>query len=109
MAYDNKLLGKDPQPAHMSDYFAGPGDNQGVHINSGIFNRAFYLAAMDIGTETAGLLWYESLKKLWSTAVFNDAVEVIVETARELTRDKKTPLGTTQHVRAAFKAVGLPT
>jgi Zn-dependent metalloprotease len=52
-AYDNPTLGVDPQPAHMSDYYAGPGDNQGVHINSGIPNRAFYLVAIEIGTGPA--------------------------------------------------------
>lgn len=44
-AYDDPVLGTDPQPAHMRDYYAGPSDNYGVHINSGIPNRAFALAA----------------------------------------------------------------
>ena len=52
-AYDNELLGKDPQPAHMSNFVELPdtedGDNGGVHINSGIPNKAFYLAAVGIG------------------------------------------------------------
>ena len=45
----------DPQPAHMDDYQDLPDDNDprndngGVHINSGIPNRAFYLAATAIG------------------------------------------------------------
>lgn len=107
-AYDNSLLGKDPQPAHMKDYFTGPEDNQGVHINSGIFNKAFYLAAMEIGTDKATLIWFAALQKLWATAQFNDAVQVIVECARLLTRDGKVPLGSPQKIRAAFRAVGLP-
>jgi Zn-dependent metalloprotease len=108
-AYDNDLLGKDPQPAHMKDYFAGPEDNQGVHINSGIPNKAFYLVSMEIGTDKAALIWYSALLKLWATANFNDAVVKTVEAARELTKAKKVPLGSTQRVRAAFKEVGLPT
>ncbi|GAB4463544.1 MAG: M4 family metallopeptidase [Elainellaceae cyanobacterium] len=108
-AYDNDLLGKDPQPGHMSDYFSGPEDNFGVHINSGIPNKAFYLTAMEIGTDNAALIWFSALQKLWPTAQFDDAVAVIVTAARELTRDGKVPLGSTQVVRAAFKAVGLPT
>jgi Zn-dependent metalloprotease len=108
-AYDHKLLGKDPQPAHMKDYYAGPEDNQGVHLNSGIPNRAFYLVSMEIGTDKAALIWYEALLKLWATATFNDAVAKTVEAARELTRAGKVPLGSTQRVRAAFKEVGLPT
>lgn len=108
-AYDNSLLGKDPQPDHMRDYYAGSDDNQGVHINSGIPNKAFYLVAMRIGTDKGALLWYESLKKLWATAKFNDAVGVIVDTARILTRDGKIPLGSPQIVRSSFREVGLPT
>lgn len=108
-AYDNPLLGKDPQPSHMKDYYDGSEDNGGVHINSGIFNKVFYLVAMAIGTDKATLIWYNSLLKLWRTANFNDAVSVIVEAARLLTKDGKVPLGSTQTVRAAFKSVGLPT
>lgn len=108
-AYDNALLGKDPQPGHMNDYYAGPADKQGVHINSGIPNKAFYLVAMAIGTDKAALIWYHALQNLWATANFNEAVGVIVESARVLTKDGQVPLGSTQTVRAAFKAVGLPT
>lgn len=108
-AYANSLLGKDPQPAHMNDYYTGPADNRGVHINSGIPNKAFYLAARDIETDKAALIWYTALQKLWATADFNDAVGVIVESARILVKDGKVPLGSPQTVRAAFAEVGLPT
>lgn len=67
-AYDDPLLGKDPQPAHMDDYVRGIDDNGGVHINSGIPNRAFYLAATKIGGfawEGAGLIWYAALTSPW--------------------------------------------
>jgi Zn-dependent metalloprotease len=107
-AYDNPLLGKDSQPSHMKDYYDGEEDNQGVHINSGIPNKAFYLSAMEIGTDKAVLIWYTALQKLWATANFNDAVGVIVEAARLLTKSGQVPLGSAQTVRAAFKAVGLP-
>ena len=109
-AYDNPLLGKDPQPAHMNDYYSGPADNRGVHINSGIPNRAFYLAATDqIGTLKAARIWYHALQNLWPTADFNDAVDVIVNSARTLTLAGEVPEGTTQTVRLAFQEVGLPT
>jgi Zn-dependent metalloprotease len=107
-AYSNELLGNDPQPGHMRDYFDGPQDNRGVHINSGIPNKAFYKAAMEIGTDKATLIWYDALQKLWATAQFNDAVSVIVDSARELTKKKEVPKGSPQVIRAAFKAVGLP-
>lgn len=107
-AYDNDLLGSDPQPAHMRDYYAGTADRQGVHINSGIPNRAFYKVAMEIGTDKAALIWYEALLNLWPAANFNDATDIIGEAARRLTRDGKAPLGSTQAVRSAFQSVGLP-
>jgi Zn-dependent metalloprotease len=64
-AYDDPVLGKDPQPAHMRDYVDTYQDNGGVHINSGIPNRAFYLAATQLGGhawEKAGPIWYETLR-----------------------------------------------
>ena len=63
-AYDDPVLGKDPQPAHMDDYVQTSDDNGGVHINSGIPNHAFYLAASAIGGNAwagAGRIWYAAL------------------------------------------------
>jgi Zn-dependent metalloprotease len=63
-AYDDPNIGKDPQPATMAAYVNTTDDNGGVHINSGICNRAFYLAAMAIGGyawQKAGLIWYRTL------------------------------------------------
>jgi Zn-dependent metalloprotease len=63
-AYDDPVLGKDPQPAHMRDYVSDPEDDGGVHINSGIPNHAFYRAAVAIGGfawEKAGRIWYRAL------------------------------------------------
>ena len=48
-AYDDDLLGRDPQPAHLDDYIETDEDDGGVHLNSGIPNRAFYLAARALG------------------------------------------------------------
>lgn len=63
-AYDDPVLGKDPQPGHMRDFIHTRDDNGGVHLNSGIPNRAFYLAATAIGGhawEKAGQIWYDTL------------------------------------------------
>ncbi|WP_442853620.1 M4 family metallopeptidase [Arthrobacter sp. RIT-PI-e] len=60
-AYDDDLLGKDPQPATMADYVETDTDNGGVHINSGIPNHAFYRAAVALGGPAwggAGRSWY---------------------------------------------------
>lgn len=64
-AYNDPLLGKDPQPRHMSKYVNTFEDNGGVHINSGIPNHAFYQVATHIGGyawEKAGRVWYDALR-----------------------------------------------
>jgi Zn-dependent metalloprotease len=64
-AYDDPVLGKDPQPKQMSGYVSTFRDNGGVHINSGIPNHAFYQTATAIGGkawEKAGRIWYEALR-----------------------------------------------
>ena len=63
-AYDDPVLGKDPQVGHLDDYVETTDDNGGVHLNSGIPNRAFHLAAVAIGGTTwqgAGSIWYAAL------------------------------------------------
>ena len=76
-AYDDPVLGKDPQPADMAQYVQTAEDNGGVHINSGIPNRAFALVAKAIGGrawERAGRIWYETIRdpRLKPTATFAD-------------------------------------
>ncbi|MFN3923845.1 MAG: M4 family metallopeptidase, partial [Pseudarthrobacter sp.] len=63
-AYDDDVLGKDPQPDSMDTYVRTSADNGGVHINSGIPNRAFYLVAESLGGnawDSPGRIWYEAL------------------------------------------------
>ena len=63
-AYDDPAIGKDPQVAAMADYVHTADDNGGVHINSGIPNKAFHLAATGLGGsswEGAGKIWYAAL------------------------------------------------
>jgi Zn-dependent metalloprotease len=87
-AYDDPVLGKDPQPAHMKHYVDDADDNGGVHINSGIPNRAFSLAAKKIGGfawSVTGRVWYHSLKtKLSPKAQFQDFANATVSAAGEL-------------------------
>jgi Zn-dependent metalloprotease len=87
-AYDDPVLGKDPQPAHMKDYVNTISDNGGVHINSGIPNHAFYLTAMDIGGnawEKAGKIWYVTLKdKLGQNSNFQACATLTHQAAGEL-------------------------
>ena len=87
-AYDDPVLGKDPQPAHMKDIYTGSADNGGVHINSGIPNHAFYNAALEIGGnawEKAGRIWYVTLKdKLGRNSDFQDAANKTYQVAGDL-------------------------
>ncbi|HKJ43203.1 MAG TPA: M4 family metallopeptidase [Sunxiuqinia sp.] len=87
-AYDDTVLGKDPQPGHMNDYVNMTSDNGGVHINSGIPNRAFYEVARLIGGyawEKTGKIWYVTLRdKLNQTSGFQAAANLTYETAGEL-------------------------
>ncbi|WP_433295562.1 M4 family metallopeptidase [Actinoplanes sp. CA-030573] len=90
-AFDNKLFGKDPQPDHMDRYVDLPdtdeGDYGGVHINSGIPNKAFYLVASGIGGnswEAPGHIWYESLKASTVDTQFQDFADTTFAKAGEL-------------------------
>jgi Zn-dependent metalloprotease len=66
---DPRLGGADDQPDHMDRYVNLPldddpkNDNGGVHINSGIPNKAFFLTAVGLGGsswEKAGPIWYKT-------------------------------------------------
>jgi Zn-dependent metalloprotease len=88
-AYDDPVLGKDPQPADMAHYVTTTQDHGGVHINSGIPNRAFYLAAMELGGyawEKAGRIWYKTLcdPRLTPTARFQDFADLTTDNASRL-------------------------
>ncbi len=107
-AYDDDILGKDPQPGHMKDYVKTDDDNGGVHINSGIPNRAFYETAIRLGGKAwtkAGQVWYITLRdKLRPASSFSDAAHLTEAAARELygagSPEQKA-------VRAGWAAVGI--
>lgn len=87
-AYDDPVLGKDPQPGHMDHYVNTVSDNGGVHINSGIPNRAFYVTAYELNGnawDKAGKIWYVALcDNLTSSATFQDAASVTYAVAGQL-------------------------
>lgn len=87
-AYDDPVLGKDPQPAHMKDYVNTISDNGGVHINSGIPNHAFYVIAVELGGnawEKAGQIWYVTLKdKLTASSNFQNCADQTYQVAAQL-------------------------
>ena len=85
---------QDRQPATMADYVQLPNDDDpandhgGVHINSGIPNHAFFLAATAIGGnawEKTGKVWYRVLtERLQPTSDFAAAANASVELAGEM-------------------------
>jgi Zn-dependent metalloprotease len=110
-AYDNALLGRDPQPDHMDRYVklrdTKAEDWGGVHINSGIPNRAFYLTATGIGGnawDAPGHIWYESLKASTEKTQFQDFANTTYAKAGQL-------YGSASHeqraVVAAWREVGI--
>lgn len=108
-AYDDPVLGKDPQPAHMRDYVNTISDNGGVHINSGIPNHAFYITALELGGfawEKAGQIWYVTLKdRLTATSKFQDCANLTHQVAGDLYGAGSIEQ---QAVKKGWDAVGLP-
>ncbi|MBI3659337.1 M4 family metallopeptidase [Candidatus Acetothermia bacterium] len=102
-AYDDPILGTDPQPATMAGYVP----NGDPHINSGIINRWFYLMATDLGMNEAALIWYATLQNLFPTAQFADAAHMAAAQARILARDGKVPSRAPQTVRGTARAQGI--
>lgn len=104
-AYDDPVLGKDRQPAHMTNYVSTSRDNGGVHINSGIPNHAFYLAATKLGGnswEVAGQVWYEVLTtRLRSNSQFADAAAATREVAQRYGKEAA------EAINEAWREVGL--
>jgi Zn-dependent metalloprotease len=102
------MLGKDPQPAHYTKRFQGTQDNGGVHINSGIPNQAFYLAATAIGGsawEKTGKIWYIALRDvLRSKSDFSGAATATINVAGQLYGQNSSEQTA---VRNAWQAVGV--
>ena len=108
-AYTNDPdIGSDPQPAHMRDKYDGEDDYGGVHINSGIPNHAFYLAAMKMGGHAwkkAGRIWYHALLGLTPRSTFKMAAHTTTEKAAAL-HGPRSP--ETKAVKQAWESVGVP-
>jgi Zn-dependent metalloprotease len=108
-AYDDPQIGRDLQVGSMADYVETDTDSGGVHINSGIPNRAFALAALDIGGnswEKAGQVWYDTLinGQLSARASFESFALATVTSARRLFMNDPS---VAEKVRAAWVEVGL--
>ncbi|MFI8875787.1 M4 family metallopeptidase [Streptomyces sp. NPDC055243] len=109
-AYDNDVLGRDPQPDHMRNYVHTERDNGGVHLNGGIPNRAFYLVAAALGGnawERAGRIWWDALTsgEVGELPLFADWARLTTRAA--IARYSE---GSEEHraTLAAWDAVGVP-
>jgi len=109
-AYNDPVLGKDPQPAVMKNYVNTFQDSGGVHINSGIPNYAFYLAASALGGyawETVGPIWYATLLSplLNRNAQFRSFAQLTLQMAQMLYPESNSP--EVQAVGTAWAQVGI--
>lgn len=126
-AFNNAVMGRDPQPANYMMRYKGAEDNGGVHINSGIMNRAFCKVVHRLGyvedlpnnhcvavkvvearrsaLQQAGAIWQEALLNLWPTAQFaNAAIAIINATENRHTGSG----GLIQDVQDIFGALSIP-
>jgi Zinc metalloprotease (elastase) len=75
------------QPNHTSEQYTGPNDNGGVHINSGITNRAYYLFATNaqVGNDKAEQVYYKALRDyLVKSSKFIDCRIAVIQAATDL-------------------------
>ena len=102
-------VGGGAQPAHMNQYQNLPntpdGDNGGVHVNSGIPNKAFYLASQAIGVNKTEKIYYRALANyLTRSAQFIDARLALVKAAGDLYGDNSAEQTA---IKNAFDQVGI--
>ncbi|MDQ2660937.1 MAG: M4 family metallopeptidase [Actinomycetota bacterium] len=108
-AYDDEILGRDPQPDHFDRYIETDDDNGGVHLNSGIPNRAFAVAAIELGGfawEHVGRIWYDVLTsgRLRTNSDFRQFARETVRAAHE----RHGPVShETRAIEGGWAAVGL--
>ena len=102
----------DPQPSHMSEFQNLPTnqDNGGVHINSGIPNKAAYNVITAIGKPKAELIYYRALTKyLTKNSQFGDCRKALAQAATDLVGQSGITTADVAAVNAAFEAVGITT
>ena len=93
------------QPAHTDDWVETCSDNEGVHTNNGILNKAYYNIATAIGKDKAELIFYRTLTVYLDTnSSMEDARATALQSATDLYGD-----GSVEYngVRDGFDAVGL--
>ena len=89
---DHPALGSDPQPASMDAYIDTKEDNGGVHLNSGIPNKAFYLACQKFfeldsakyakSWDGSGSIWYLARRNVSPNATFKEFAQATIDVAK---------------------------
>ena len=122
----------DTQPDHMSKIYTGSGDYGGVHINSGILNKVFYLVTSGIagpapatgaggtsaspavnslpglGIKDAGQLWFNALRAInVDTCDFEGFAKIVLSSCLSMISKNTLPASSDTLVKAAFDAVGI--
>lgn len=89
-------VGKGHQPDHMNDKYTGANDNHGVHINSGIMNKAAYLIAVGgyhrgikictgLGSDRLGKIYYDVLcNHLTASSTFTTMKDAVLDALHDL-------------------------
>jgi thermolysin len=109
----------DDDPDHYAERYTGTSDNGGVHINSGIGNKAFYMVAAGgthhrsgvtvtaIGTSASEKIWYRALTVyMTSSTNFSGARTATLNAATDLYGLTSTQYNT---IATAWCAVGVGT
>ncbi|MFT5745347.1 MAG: bacillolysin, partial [Saprospiraceae bacterium] len=101
----NSLSDAGYQPDNVDDQFTGSQDNGGVHINSGITNRAYYLFATAIGKDKAEQIYYRALTEyLVRSSKFIDLRIAVIQAATDLHGATSTEVNA---AKDALSAVGI--
>lgn len=104
-AGSNPLQTNGYQPANVSQQFLGREDNGGVHINSGIPNKAFHNFATSTSKAIAEQVYYRALSQyLTRSSKFIDCRIAVIQAASDLHGANSSQVTA---ARAAFDAVGI--
>ena len=101
----NQLGDNGWQPKDMTEYYTGNQDNGGVHVNSGIPNRAYYLFATSVGKSKAEQIFYRTLTTyLTASSQFIDLRLGVIQAATDLHGANSPEVQAAQN---AFDTVGI--
>jgi|GEM_PF-311431 len=101
----NQLGDRGWQPKDMTEFYTGDQDNGGVHINSGIVNRAYYLIATEISKDKAEQIYYRALDNyLTVSSQFIDLRLAVLKSAADIHGEGSNEV---QAAELAFDTVGI--